>query len=461
MEHDENCTCFFCTNREHVGFVSTRIAGTDGVSLETIKWARIFEKKNFKCFYFAGELDTPPEVSFLSKKSHFSHPEIHKIYKNTFGHRTRKRSITQKAHEIRGEIKDDLYAFISRFHIDMLVVENALTIPLNIPLGVAITEIIAETGMPVIAHHHDFYWERTRFLTNAVWDYLHMAFPPRLSTIHHVVINSVADEQLGLRTGVSSSIVPNVMDFDTPPPPVDDYAADVRKNLGIADDEYLILQPTRVIKRKGIEHAIELVSRLGIKAKLVISHASGDEGYDYQNRIREYSRLMNVDTLFVSRCIGEKRGLTKKGEKIYTLYDIYPHADLVTYPSDIEGFGNAFLEAIYFSKPIVVNTYAIFSLDIKPKGFDVIELDGYVTRRAVEETKKVLKDPLRRKNMVCHNYNVARRFYSYSVLERNLSAILDTIAPCIPAPSASDFCPLPATENNKNSARLWPDHHDH
>jgi glycosyltransferase involved in cell wall biosynthesis len=430
MAHDPNCTCFFCTNRERVGFVSTRIAGTDGVSLETMKWARIFEKQNFKCFYFAGELDTPPEVSFLSEKSHFSHPDIRKIYKNVFDNRTRKRSITQKIHDIKSIIKDDIYAFISQFNINMLVVENALTIPLNIPLGVALTEVIMETGMPVIAHHHDFYWERTRFLTNAVWDYLNMAFPPRMSSIHHVVINSVADEQLGLRTGISSYIVPNVMDFDHPPEPLDDFAADVRQSLGIADDEYFILQPTRIIKRKGIEHAIELVSRLGLNAKLVISHASGDEGYDYENRIREYSKLLNVKTIFVSRCINEKRGRTKKGEKIYTLEDIYPHADLVTYPSTIEGFGNAFLEAIYFSKPIVVNSYSIYSLDIKPKGFKVIELDGYVTRDAVEQTRKILKNSVLRENMTRHNYDVARRFYSYTVLEQHLTGILNTIAPC-------------------------------
>ena len=429
MNHEKDCTCFFCSNREHVGFVSTRIAGTDGVSLETLKWAQVLKKRNFQCYYFAGELDTEPDFSFPSEKAHFTHPEIRKIYQDCFGKRTRKRATTQKINAIKEELKDDLYQFINRFHINLLISENALTIPLNIPLGLALTEVIAETGMPVIAHHHDFFWERTHFLTNAAWDYLNTAFPPHLPTIHHVVINSSAGNQLGLRTGISSSIVPNVMDFDNPPPPVDEYASDVRRAFGVADDEYLILQPTRVIKRKGIEHAIELVNRLGLKAKLIISHASGDEGYDYENRLREYSKLLNVNTLFVSRSIDEKRGFTKKGEKIYTLEDIYPHADLVTYPSTLEGFGNAFLEAIYYSKPIVVNTYSIYSLDIKPKGFNVIELDGYVTKKAVEQTRKVLKDPLTCRNMTRRNYDIAWQFYSYSVLEQNLTGILNIIEP--------------------------------
>jgi glycosyltransferase involved in cell wall biosynthesis len=434
--HSSGCECFFCAGGVNAGFISTRIAGTDGVSLETLKWASVLEKRGIKSFYFAGELETPPESSYICEKAHFKNPEIRFLFRNCFGCRQRKPSITKRIHSIKEELKAELYQFIKKFRIDLLVPENAITIPLNLPLGLALTELISETGMPTIAHHHDFFWERTHFLTNAVWEYLNMAFPPHLPSIHHVVINSSADNQLGLRTGISSTIIPNVMNFATPPAPPDEYAADVRAAFGIRPDEYFILQPTRVIKRKGIEHAIELVSRLGVTAKLVISHATGDEGYDYERRIREYSRLMKVDTLFVSEHINEKRGCTQKGEKIYTLDDIYPHADLVTYPSNFEGFGNAFLEAIYYRKPIVVNAYSIYSIDIKPKGFQVIELDGYVNRQAVEQAEAVLMDTAYREQMVEHNYAVASRFYSYDILEQKLGAVIQGVTPsAMPAPS--------------------------
>ena len=426
-------SCRYCGRTHRVGFISTRLAGTDGVSLETQKWAEVFEQEGFASYYFAGELDVPPERSYPVAEAHFTHPEIREVYQSCFGVRVRPRTITDEIGRLVEILKDHLYEFIEKFKIDVLVPQNALTIPLNIPLGVALTQLISESGMPVIAHHHDFYWERKHFLVNSVWDYLNMAFPPHLPSIQHVVINSSADNQLSLRTGISATIVPNVMDFENPPgPPPDDYAADVRNSLGIADDELFILQPTRVVKRKGIEHAIELVHRLGMKAKLVISHASGDEGYDYEQRINEYSRLMNVDTLFVANIINEKRGLTPGGRKIYTLEDIYPHADLVTYPSDFEGFGNAFLEAIYFKKPIVVNTYSIYTLDIQPKGFDVIEIDGYVTEEAVAKTRKVLKDSKRRSAMVTKNYDIARRCFSYEVLRQELRPLIFSSNPCSP-----------------------------
>jgi len=412
------------TKLKNIGFISTRLCGTDGVSLETAKWAKIFEEEGHLCFYMAGELDTPPQRSLLVKEAHFKHPVIREIFNECFNSvRVRKPSTTKKIHEIKNTLKEKIYKFIKDFEIDIIIPENALAIPLNIPLGLAITEVIAETGIPTIAHHHDFFWERKRFLTNAVWDYLNMAFPPHLPSIQHVVINSSADNQLSLRTGISATIIPNVMDFDNPPK-IDEYSSDIREALGLKDDELLILQPTRVVKRKGIEHSIELVKRLGMKAKLVISHASGDEGYEYEQRVKEYSSMMGVDTLFVSDIIKPCRGKTEDGRKIYTPQDIYTHADLVTYPSNFEGFGNAFLEAIYFKKPIVVNNYSIYAIDIKPKGFKVIELDDYVNSEAVELTKKILTDPDLAREMVEHNYELGRRYYSYSILRQRLKVLL-------------------------------------
>ena len=70
-------------------------------------------------------------------------------------------------------------------------------------------------------------------MTNAVWDYLNMAFPPNLPSIHHTVMNSFAAEQLSLLTVIASEINPNVMDFENPPPARDDYARDVKEALGI------------------------------------------------------------------------------------------------------------------------------------------------------------------------------------------------------------------------------------
>jgi glycosyltransferase involved in cell wall biosynthesis len=415
------------TQIKNIGFISTRIAGTDGVSLETGKWVEVLEDMGYTCFYFAGELDTPADRSIFSPKAHFTHPEIISINQFVYSNITRSEDITDKIERIKRELIYDIKRFVRTYNIDIIIVENALAIPLNIPLGVALVEFVAETGTPTIAHNHDFYWERKRFSVNCVWDYINKAFPPRHPFIRHVAINSEARNQIALRRGAASIIIPNVMNFAEPPPPPDDYTSSVRKDLGIADNEYFILQPTRDVQRKGIEHAIELVNRLGrkrVKSRLVISHASGDEGDEYEMRVREYSKLMRVNTKFVSGQIDDERGKTKNGKKVYQLFDVYPHVDLVTYPSAYEGFGNAFLEAVYFKKPILVNTYSIYLHDIKPKGFKIIEMDDFINEKTVNNVIEILQDKKKIQDMVNHNYSIAKRFYSYANLRRKLRFIL-------------------------------------
>jgi glycosyltransferase involved in cell wall biosynthesis len=194
--------------------------------------------------------------------------------------------------------------------------------------------------------------------------------------------------------------------------------------LGIPEGNYLILQPTRVVQRKGIEHAIELVARMRVPATLVISHASGDEGFEYQERVKEYAELLGIHALLVDDIIDDFRGTLPDGRKVYSLQDIYPHADLVTYPSLQEGFGNAFLETIYFRKPILVNNYSIYSHDIKPLGFDVIEMDNFISRATIRETRALLTAPARIQRMADHNYRLALKYFSYRVLETRLAYIL-------------------------------------
>ena len=329
---------------KNIGFLSFRIAGTDGVSLETGKWAKGLERLGHTCYYCAGELDTPEERSHLVPTAQFKHPDIQEFYPELFNQERRPRHITARIHELRESLKKDIYEFLERFEIDVLIPQNTLTIPLNIPLGLAITEVVAETGIPTIAHHHDFFWERQRFLTNCVWDYLRAAFPPRLGEVRHVVINSSGRNQLALRSGANSYLIPKVMDFANPPPDVDSYNGDLRQALGLGDDDRFILQPTRVVQRKGIERAIELVKRLDDpRAVLVISHASGDEGFEYEQRVLSYAEMLGIRVLFVDNVIGQGREAAPDGGKVYSLEDVYPHADLVTYPSLFEGFGNAFL----------------------------------------------------------------------------------------------------------------------
>jgi len=410
---------------KNIGFISTRFQGTDGVSLETEKWAEVLQRMGYECFYFAGLCDRSPSKTMIVPEAHFEDPIIKKTEENCFKKYRRTSETTGVIHSVRRHLKVNIYKFVKKYHIDLIIAENCLAIPMNIPLGLALTEYIAETGIPTIAHHHDFFWERPRFFVNAVQDFLQMAFPPSLHSIQHIVINSEADRELSYRTGISPVVIPNVLDFKKKPPSINHFNNDVRETFGLEEDDIFIMQPTRMVARKGIEHTVEVVSRLkNPKAKLVITHSTSDEGDAYEKRILSYAEHLGVPLIIKPEIIGDKRGRTPDGKKIYTLWDVYPHADLIAYPSTYEGFGNALIEAIYFKKPILVNQYSAYVMDIKPYGFRVIEMAGYVTDEVIDEINTILQDKDSYNENAEKNFELAARFFSYEVLKRKLRSIL-------------------------------------
>jgi glycosyltransferase involved in cell wall biosynthesis len=188
----------------------------------------------------------------------------------------------------------------------------------------------------------------------------------------------------------------------------------------------MILQPTRIIRRKGIEKAIELVKELKDPCyKLVISHEAGDEGFEYAAWLKEYAIEHRVDLRMVTTKIADPFNNNGKYQTNYSLWDIYPHADFITYPSLGEGFGNAFLEAIYFKKPFLVNRYSTFVKDIEPKGFDMAVMDGFLSKTTVQKVREILESRKRRERMVNKNYEIARRYYSYSLLRKHFRTIIN------------------------------------
>ncbi len=410
----------------NIGFVSGRLAGTDGVSLETLKWVDVVESMGHKAFYCAGELEDDGPPGMLVPEMYFHTEDADWIVDHAYGTTIPHAKLFSMIERYRDLFRAYLDEFVKQFKIDMLIPQNALTIPIQIALGIALTDYIEETGIPTIAHHHDFYWEREVYKTNCIPEILARCFPPDLPSIRHVVINSLAQHDLRETLGLDSVVVPNVFDFAREAPGIDDYNADLREAIGLSDEDLLILQPTRIIRRKGIELAIELVGRLeDPRCKLVLSHAT-DVDPEYLAELQSCAQKWGVDMLVPIDRIDSVRGVGADGSKVYGLWDVYPHADFCTYPSLYEGFGNALIEAIYFDLPAFVNRYTVYEADIRPLGFDFVEIDGQVTEQAVASVREILNDAQRRHEAVETNRRLATEHFSYQVVEDRLLPLIQS-----------------------------------
>ena len=417
--------------RLNIGFVSTRLAGTDGVSLEAGKIVEILSRLEHTCFYCAGELPTSSLEGTVVPEMSFNHPSIQPLQDAAFGSHQAS-GLASRIADVAARIQDKIGSFVREYSIDLLVSQNALTIPMNLALGVALTNYIAETGIQTIAHHHDFWWERERFSIHAIPEMLSRCFPPDLPSVRHVVINSLAQRALAQRFTLDSFVLPNLLDFDRVHSDQEGRRDELRCALGLEPKDRLILQPTRVVPRKGIEHTIELVRRLQVtepdrKHVLLVTHHAGDEGVEYLEYLASTASNSSVELQYLADWFPDLETQEECGTGPWTLQDAYEASDLVSYPSLVEGFGNVFLEAIFYRRPILVNRYPVYIADIAPCGFKVVEIDGTITDQAAEQVRTLLNDTALVREVTAHNYEVARQHFSYRTAERILSKVLSSL----------------------------------
>ena len=114
-------------------------------------------------YWYSGQSDRNPDISHAVPEAYFGFSENRWINDRIWGIGQRDRFVTERIRALADYLKSTIYHFADKFDIDALIPQNCLAIPMHIPLGIALTEFLSETRMPAIAHHHDFFWERTRF----------------------------------------------------------------------------------------------------------------------------------------------------------------------------------------------------------------------------------------------------------------------------------------------------------
>ena len=392
-----------------------RFSGLDGVSLEAEKVAEGLAALGHEVVWLAGELEPWHEGIELPEMGLFTE-EARSLYDLAFGEEGADPALEAAVEAAGARLHARIEAALEGVSFDLLLVQNAWAIPMQLPLAVALFRLWRGRGVPAIAHNHDYYWERPRFSKNRIPNVLERYFPPKGPV--HLSINHAAIRELKRRRGMDSLYLPNVMPFERPLPPPDAFARGFRRAFGL-EGKKILLQPTRLVPRKQVEKSVELAARLkarGHEVALVVSHPGADEGDAYPERIQALARERGVPFYWIGERVGPRRD-EKRG--VYALMDVYPNADLVTFPSRYEGFGNALLESVYAKKPLWVWPYPVYEEDIRPLGFRFFEPGA-----PIEQVEEALATPEALAPDLEQNYRLAREHFGYrrliSVLEEAL-----------------------------------------
>jgi glycosyltransferase involved in cell wall biosynthesis len=455
-----------------IGIFHYQVGRTDGVSLEIDKWKQVLEEMGHSVFLCAGDLGSAEGT--LIEEMYHHRPDAERLNNNTFCElrdygnpgRSAENAYRAELFNLADTIQHKLRAFVDEKGIDFLIPQNVWSVGANPPVAIALTELMRELQLPALAHNHDFYFERTGGVALTCATAIELAdkfLPPRDPLARHVVINSLAQRELAERKGIDANVVPNIFEFDGPPWHKDDYNRDFRERIGLKDDDVLILQATRIVERKGIELAIDFVQALDdperracLKARglydgrpfddnsrtvlVLAGYARDDPTGGYVDRLRQKIERAGVDALFIEDLVEGQRQ-ARDGNKVYSLWDTYVFADMITYPSQWEGWGNQFLEALRARVPIMLFEYPVFKADIKDKGFRVISLGSeiqgrddlglvqvapHIIQAAADQAVELLTDAHLRQETVEHNFHVGRQYYSLAALRGYLARLMAT-----------------------------------
>lgn len=264
---------------------------------------------------------------------------------------------------------------------DLVVVDNLCSIPLN--PSAASTVARALRDRPAILRHHDLFWQHAQWGRDG-WEI------PTDAAWHHVVISELSRKQMAER-GMDAVTAYNT--FAAGPAGRRDAT---RRFLEVADEETLLLHPSRAVARKNIPAAIALANELGATYWL-----TGDAEMDFGPEL--------------DRILVQARGRVIR-HPADDMADAYAACEAVVFPSTWEGFGNPPIEAGFHRKAAAVGGYPVAAELVERFGFRWLPTDDPkpLAEWLAEPDKAVLD----------HNNAIARAHFSSDSLRQTLSSLL-------------------------------------
>lgn len=409
---------------------------TDGVSLQIDERAKILGQFGHKV-YFISDPNSPNSDLRIPYFDYKKNIIIDKIQTEAFGGEVTE-DIKELIAKTSNEIEEQLNSFWSNNKFSLIFIHNIFSLPVCLPATIAFYNFLQKhPQIKAVAVHHDFYWDPPRiekFTTSSKYikEIINKYLPPKLPNLSHTVLSIWEQRVLLKKCGINSEVVTDTFDYDQKLWQKDDSNKNYPSDIGLKDDDLVLLLASRIRPRKGIELGIEFCSNLSkVTSKnvvLVLPNDYSESEIKYVKLLKKKAEDLNVRILWIQDLVGSEDE-KKLGIKKYSLWDCYLYTDAVLYPSLWEGFGNQFLEAVFAKKPIVYFEYPIFNTDLKPSGFNAISMgkvvsvdeNGLATLKqsglsnATKSLLKILNDKIECRKQVENNFRVAKRRFNTRV----------------------------------------------
>jgi glycosyltransferase involved in cell wall biosynthesis len=284
-------------------------------------------------------------------------PRVQSIQEEVLERRTE----TPEFKELKNELKQELAEAFS--NADTIIVHNIPSMPFNFAATAAINELTHSLKKRFI------FWLHDTVLVRDEWKNLIGKFPLTLlhrrnrRTIYVTPTNFRAKQFKALEKSYRiprMKVIPNGVSVEEYLK-IDEVTKQLMKRLGLSFDDFIIVTPVRVLPRKNIEMAIEVMYELSHlsgnrKIRLLVTGPPGkdQDAVAYEAKLKHLieMRRLHGSVIFCHNLVSFKRQLSNGEVVKWSVADVYNIADLVFIPSKEEGFGLPVIEAGAARKPI-------------------------------------------------------------------------------------------------------------
>jgi glycosyltransferase involved in cell wall biosynthesis len=288
---------------------------------------------------------------------------------------------TEEFKKLKDDIKEELKPLFS--DLNSCIIHNIPSMPFNFAATAAINELTDDLKKRFI------FWLHDTILVREEWKDSFGKFP--LTLLHHknrritfVTPTSFRAKQFDALKGPYRirriNIVPNGVSVEEYLK-IDETTKQLMRRMGLSFDDFIIITPVRILPRKNIELALNIVHELvhisGMKKiKLLITGPPGSdpESVAYEIKLRSIieMRRLQESVIFCHDLISFKREFSNNKIIKWSVADVYNIADLVLIPSKEEGFGLPVIEAGAARKPIFCSRIPPFQELIRE------DIEGYM-----------------------------------------------------------------------------------
>ena len=368
---------------------------TDGVSLQIHENDRVLRQEGWKVIECSA--DARGASGFLLPELDYSTPQVHLLKRRDETGVQDEAAIDQAFENQVQTIKTKLGELIRQHQPHAIHLRNILSLPIHPAATVAMEECIAEhSQIGFLTQHHDFSFEDD-FASGDRKKAYALPYPSiqkrveeallyTTPQVQHAVINSLMQKTLLMHNGYRAAVIPDTFDFDMKAREI----AGLREHLGVRENDLVVGTLARIIPRKAMEVAIQVIVALqqrkeeflgegrGIYGRtltgdtrliLLLAQASGldePENATYFQKLRGYAEEQGVELLYLGDRVVADSAYEGKSDQI-PFYSLYQAVDLLMFPSYQEGFGNQFLEAVALGRgAVIAHLYPVMQADIYP-----------------------------------------------------------------------------------------------